>query len=59
LIWGDADPIVGREMQEQLAAALPCDDLVVYAGVGHTPRWEHPLRFASDVTAFIEGLPPI
>jgi pimeloyl-ACP methyl ester carboxylesterase len=55
LIWGDADPIVGREMQEQLAAALPCDDLVVYAGVGHTPRWEHPTRFASDVSTFIAG----
>ena len=29
LIWGDADGLVGRGMQEQLAAALPCEDLVV------------------------------
>ena len=29
LIWGDADGLVGRGMQEPLAAALPCEDLVV------------------------------
>jgi len=56
LIWGDADQLVGRGMQEQLAAALPCEHLVVYAGVGHTPRWEDPSRFASDVAAFIGAL---
>lgn len=56
LIWGDADGLVGREMQEQLAGALPCEDLVVYAGVGHTPRWEDPSRFASDAAAFIDRL---
>lgn len=56
LIWGDADELVRRGMQEQLAAALPCDDLVVYVGVGHTPRWQVPSRFASDVAAFVGGL---
>lgn len=55
LVWGDADDVVGREQQEQLAAALPCEKLLVYARAGHTPRWEHPSRFASDLAAFIVG----
>jgi pimeloyl-ACP methyl ester carboxylesterase len=54
LIWGDADRLVTREMQEQLAARLPHAELVVYPGVGHAPRWENPSRFASDVAAFVE-----
>ena len=58
LIWGDADGLVGREMQEQLSARLPGAELLVYSGVGHTPRWEDPSRFASDVAAFVEGLLP-
>ena len=54
LIWGDADGVVGREMQEQLAMRISRADLVVYTGVGHTPRWEDPSRFAADVAAFVE-----
>jgi pimeloyl-ACP methyl ester carboxylesterase len=54
LIWGDADGIVSREMQDKLIESFPCADLVVYPDVGHTPRWENPIRFASDVTAFVE-----
>jgi non-heme chloroperoxidase len=54
LIWGDADGVVGRKMQEQLAVRIPRADLVVYHGVGHTPRWEDPSRFAADVAAFVE-----
>ena len=56
LIWGDGDGLVGREMQEQLAALIPHTDLVVYSGIGHTPRWEDGSRFASDVAAFIERI---
>lgn len=39
LIWGDADGVIDRGMQDTLAARLPLSDLVVYPGVGHTPRW--------------------
>jgi non-heme chloroperoxidase len=55
LLWGDADDLVGREMQETLAEQLSAE-LVVYAGVGHTPRWENPKRFAGDVAAFVANL---
>jgi pimeloyl-ACP methyl ester carboxylesterase len=58
LIWGDQDGIVSREMEQQLAACLACAELVVYSGVGHTPRWEDPSRFAADVAAFVERLLP-
>lgn len=56
LLWGDADTLVGRKTQEQLAARLASAELVVYPGVGHTPRWEDPARFASDVCRFVEQL---
>lgn len=53
LVWGDADGLVGREMQQQLARRIPGADLLVYPGIGHTPRWEDPARFASDIAAFV------
>jgi pimeloyl-ACP methyl ester carboxylesterase len=58
LIWGDSDGVVGREMQQQLETRLSCAELVVYHGVGHTPRWEDPARFAADVAAFVERVIP-
>jgi pimeloyl-ACP methyl ester carboxylesterase len=54
LVWGDADPIVTREMQNILARSLRGAELRIYEGVGHTPRWEDPARFAHDVAAFVE-----
>jgi len=53
LLWGDGDGLVTREMQDELLQALPAAELVVYAGIGHTPRWEVPARFAADVAAFV------
>ena len=54
LIWGDADGLVGRDMQATLAARIRDAELLVYPGVGHTPRWENPSRFANDLAAFVE-----
>ena len=54
LIWGDADGFVGQNMQDMLAARIRGAELLVYPGVGHTPRWEDPSRFANDVAAFVE-----
>lgn len=58
LIWGDADTIVSRAMQDELARRISTAHLLVYRGVGHTPRWEVPARFAADVTAFVERVSP-
>jgi non-heme chloroperoxidase len=54
LVWGDADGLVGRDMQEMLAERIGGAALLVYPGVGHTPRWDDPTRFAADVAAFVE-----
>ena len=53
LVWGDADELAGRDMQMRLARSIGGAELLVYHGVGHTPRWEDPSRFASDVAAFV------
>jgi len=54
LVWGDNDDVVGRDMQTMLAERIAGAELLVYTGVGHTPRWENPTRFASDSAALIE-----
>ena len=56
LLWGDGDALVSREMQDQLVASLPEAHLLVYPGVGHTPRVDDPTRFSNDVTAFVEDV---
>lgn len=53
LVWGDGDPLVSRAAQETLTARIPDAELVVYPGVGHTPRWERPQRFAEDLAWFV------
>jgi pimeloyl-ACP methyl ester carboxylesterase len=58
LIWGGADVLVRREMQDQLSERMSHVELLVYPGVGHTPRWEAPSRFAADVAAFVERIEP-
>lgn len=56
LIWGDGDGLVGRQMQDQLTELIAGAELLVYSGIGHTPRWEDGPRFAADIAAFIERL---
>ena len=58
MVWGDADRLVARQVQDELAAHLQAAELLVYAGIEHTPRWEAPSRFASDVAAFVERVLP-
>ena len=53
LLWGDGDALVSRDMQDQLVRHIPGADLLVYPGVGHTPRWEDPSRFSNDMAAFV------
>lgn len=59
LVWGDADALVGRDMQAVLAARIQGSRLVVYRGAGHTPRWEDPNRFAADLTTFVKEVTAI
>lgn len=56
LVWGDQDAILSRSDTEELAEALPNSRLVVYPDAGHSPHWEEPKRFASDLVSFMNGL---
>jgi non-heme chloroperoxidase len=56
LVWGDTDQLVSRTMQDRLMSLIPAAELIVYEGVGHTPRWEEPSRFADDIAAFVRKL---
>jgi non-heme chloroperoxidase len=56
MLWGECDPLIGRAMQETLRTELPRAELRVYEGAGHTPRWEQPTRFASDVASFTHAV---
>lgn len=49
LVWGDADDLVTRAMQDALVERIRNAKLRIYEGVGHTPRWEDPTRFVGDV----------
>lgn len=53
LLWGDADGLVDRDMQTTLAEYLRGAQLLVYHGIGHTPRWGNPTRFAGDLADFV------
>jgi pimeloyl-ACP methyl ester carboxylesterase len=56
IVWGDRDRILSRSDQEALATAIVGSRLMVYSGAGHSPHWEEPDRFASDLASFIEEL---
>lgn len=52
LLWGDADGLVTRAMQDALVERIRGAQLRIYEGVGHTPRWEDPTRYAADIADF-------
>jgi pimeloyl-ACP methyl ester carboxylesterase len=54
LIWGQADDLVTRDKQDTLLRAIPRAELVTYAGIGHSPHWEDPSRFADDLAGFVK-----
>ena len=56
LIWGDGDSIIDRPQEQALRSAVVGSQLVVYPGVGHTPHWEDPARFAGDLVTFVTSL---
>ena len=55
VIWGDKDAIIDRAASDALIRSIRNSKLVVYEGIGHTPHWEDPARFAHDVAKFVEA----
>ena len=55
VMWGEADPYFGWELQEPLLAAIPDARLLVYPDTGHNPHWERPESVAYDLAAFLSS----
>ncbi|HEX7997557.1 MAG TPA: alpha/beta fold hydrolase [Pyrinomonadaceae bacterium] len=58
VLWGDKETIFPRTEQDALTTTLPNARLKVYADTGHSPHWERPEQFVSDVKDFINGVKP-
>ena len=56
VVWGERDEILSPADQVALVTALDRARLAVYEGAGHSPHWEEPKRFASELTEFIRSL---
>ena len=56
VVWGDADDLVTSDKLDALLNAIPHAQLVTYPGIGHSPHWEDPSRFAADLVRFLEQL---
>ena len=54
LVWGNSDPLGGRESAHQAAAAIP-DAQLEMLDCGHAPWLGHPDRVANLVSSFIIG----
>jgi len=54
LIWGDEDPIVGRDAMTRTLVAIPgASNLEVLRGVGHAPMLDAPLLLAEKIVNFV------
>lgn len=56
IIWGDKDNFGPRADQDLFVTAIVGSQLVVYKGTGHSLHWEEPLRFANDISNFINSI---
>ncbi len=53
-IQGAADRVCPKPVYEELLAAVPGAEGVVYPGAGHMPFWEEAARFDADLAEFVE-----
>lgn len=54
VLWGDQDPLFGKETQDWLQDALPDASRLTYEGAGHNMFWEQPDKLAADIAAFLQ-----
>lgn len=59
VIWGEHDRIFPLALGHGFLKALPGAELVVIAGVGHTPVEEAPARTAEEILAFLAAGVPV
>ena len=53
VIGGMKDPLFSNEEQIDLARAIPNADFVLYGNLCHSPNWDDPERFATDLLQFL------
>ncbi len=53
LLWGDKDSMFSKADQDSLLKIIPGSRLIPYPDTGHALHWEHPERFAQDLSAFM------
>jgi pimeloyl-ACP methyl ester carboxylesterase len=58
ILWGDRDAFTPRSEQDALQGAIRDSELVVFAGTGHCPNWEEPVRVAALLTRFVDRVAP-
>ena len=54
LIWGEHDGLFSRADQDALQHSIRGSRLVVYEQTSHSPHWERPDRFISDLIEFLK-----
>jgi pimeloyl-ACP methyl ester carboxylesterase len=58
VVWGERDPIIPAAHGEAAHAAIPGSRLEIFAGAGHFPHREQPVRFVSLVEDFMRSTEP-
>lgn len=53
LLWGEKDAMFSKADQDELLTIIPGSKLIAYPNTGHALHWEHPERFAQDLSAFM------
>jgi pimeloyl-ACP methyl ester carboxylesterase len=53
LLWGEKDSMFSKADQVDLLKIIPGSRLISYPETGHALHWEHPERFAQDLSAFM------
>lgn len=54
VLWGGEDAMIPPSQGDDLAAAIPNAEIIVYDGVGHAPQEEAPERSLTDVQQFLQ-----
>ncbi|QNA44138.1 alpha/beta fold hydrolase [Lacibacter sediminis] len=56
ILWGDADAFFHSGGQELLKKNISHAKYITYKGTGHAIHWEEPLKFAADITEFVNSI---
>jgi len=54
IMWGNLDPILPLEYQEDLRQAIPDAEFVTLDNVGHNIQWEQPEKVSNMIKQFLQ-----